>query len=190
MKKIFITSLSVLFLGSCTTFFAIQEVKEKVLDKVSLREKIDLLIEQIFIEEQAFKRIDIANDYEGLHEKKDREQLKEFLGVDPVTTEWCAAFVNAVLKEQGIEGTGSLVARSFTKWGDEVDEPKYGDIVVFPRGSSTWQGHVGFYVDHYTQNGEKYYIIIGGNQDDEVNFSDFKAKEALSVRRAPLGEVN
>lgn len=190
MKKIFITFLTITLLASCTSV-TINEVYKAVQEqRISYKEAIEILIREIFLEEQSFSRIDIANDYDGLHEERDREKLKQFLGVDPVTTEWCAAFVNAVLKEQGIEGTGSLVARSFTKWGDEVETPRYGDIVVFRRGNLSWQGHVGFYVDHYTQDGEVYYIVLGGNQSDEVNFSDFKAKEVLSVRRAPLGEIN
>ena len=60
-------------------------------------------------------------------------------------TPWCAAFVGAVLAECGLQGTGSLAARSYLKWGQEVtlDDARPGDVVVFWRGSKDgWQGHV------------------------------------------------
>ena len=31
---------------------------------------------------------------------------------------WCAAFVGACLERTGTAGTGSLLARSYLKWGD------------------------------------------------------------------------
>src|SRR6056300_1701000 len=92
-----------------------------------------------------------ARSLVGLDERQDTVQLARLMGVNPVRTEWCAAFVNAILNRQGIPGSESvssypLTARSFLDWGQEVDIPKYGDVVVFPRGNQGWQGHVGFYV--------------------------------------------
>jgi hypothetical protein len=63
----------------------------------------------------------------GLEEKTNRQELKEYTGVDPVRTEWCAAFVNAVLNESGIPGSESvseypLMARSFLTWGEKISK--------------------------------------------------------------------
>ena len=43
-----------------------------------------------------------AEQYVGLNEHIDRKQIKELVGVDPVRTEWCAAFVNFVLDIQDL----------------------------------------------------------------------------------------
>ena len=52
--------------------------------------------------------VQIAAEKIGLQEYRDRVELREYTGVDPVRTEWCAAFVNAVLNESGIEGSESV----------------------------------------------------------------------------------
>jgi len=133
-------------------------------------------------------KIDIAVRYLGFHERKNRKELKEFLGVDPVKIEWCAAFVNAVLGEKGLPGSETvsewpLTARSFLRWGVRVREPEVGDIVIFPRGTEEWQGHVGFYYGTEYKNGVKFYQILGGNQNDAVTIDLFPARSAISIRR-------
>ena len=35
----------------------------------------------------------LAVQYNGMHERTDRAELKELLDVDPVRTEWCAAYI-------------------------------------------------------------------------------------------------
>lgn len=127
--------------------------------------------------------------YYGLNETRDRELIKDIMGVDPVTTEWCAAFVNMVLLEERLPTSESvtsnyLLARSFLKYGEEVTEPQQGDIIVLPRGNSGWQGHVGFYSStSISANGTKMYNILGGNQNDAVNLKAFPASSVLSIRR-------
>lgn len=127
-----------------------------------------------------------ARKFYGLHEEKDRKQIKELVGVDPVRTEWCAAFANAVLDMQGIPGSESvseypLMARSFIRWGDkvEVEDIQRGDIVVFPRGDQGWQGHVGFYVN--TQDDK--WVVLGGNQDNTVSYGLYDPKKVIAIRR-------
>lgn len=129
-----------------------------------------------------------ANSLVGLHEKRDRTFLKSLMGIDPLKYEWCAAFVNMILKRSGIPGSDSvsdspLVARSFLQWGTEVTTPKYGDIIVFPRGRNRWQGHVGFYYGSVVKDNVKYYRILGGNQNNAVSYDLYPAKSALSIRR-------
>lgn len=125
----------------------------------------------------------------GLEERKDRTLLKEITGVDPVTTEWCAAFVNMVLLEQNLPTSASvsdhpLMARSFLTWGDQVTgEPEQGDIVIFERGNEGWQGHVAFYVSRTIVEGEVYFNVIGGNQNDKVSIDLYPANKLLGIRR-------
>lgn len=135
--------------------------------------------------------IDTADSMIGLEENKDRNELKEFLKVDPVDTPWCAVFVNAVLAEHGIEGSENRkLAKSFLNWGEEVTLPKEGDIVVFPRGNLTWQGHVGFYSHSVIRDGKEYYVILGGNQDNTVSYDYYPADEAIGIRRYQLSFAN
>jgi len=140
----------------------------------------------------------VAENYLGFSEKSNRSELREFMGVDPRVTEWCAAFANSVLREAGVSGSASvsenpLMARSFLEWGDPVDhrqeDPQPGDIVVFPRGRQSWQGHVGFFVDTVEVDGKTYWRILGGNQSNAVTVDLYSPARALAVRRAPQREV-
>jgi uncharacterized protein (TIGR02594 family) len=132
--------------------------------------------------------ITVASRYIGFHERRQRKELQTFLGVDPVRIEWCAAFINSVLAELGIPGSESvsdwpLTARSFLSWGRRVGHPEVGDVVILPRGTEAWQGHVGFYYGTEYVNGKKHYQILGGNQKDAVTIELFPAWQAISIRR-------
>lgn len=98
-------------------------------------------------------------------------------------TAWCAAFVGAMLARSGVKGTGSLLARSYLDWGLPValDNAKPGDIAVFKRGNSTWQGHVAFFV----ADKGKTIDVLGGNQSNAVNIKGYAASQLLGIRRAP-----
>lgn len=144
-------------------------------------------IDRSAITEKHPSQIVSAYSYYGWSEKTHRQKLEELVGVDPVEIEWCAAFVNAILTKEGIEGSDTvsefpLTAKSFMLWGEEVKTPQSGDIIVFPRGEP-WQGHVGFYVRTKVIDGVPNYLILGGNQDDSVNLSFYPASTALSIRR-------
>ena len=141
-------------------------------------------------------RVSVRNPiYQGIEfldytEKDDRSELKELTGVDPVRIEWCAAFANAILEKSGIPSNKDhkypLTARAFLDWGEAVEEPKMGDIVVFPRGNQGWQGHVGFYVKEQTIDGVLYYYILGGNQKNSVRVDLYRADRAIGIRRSSL----
>ena len=131
-----------------------------------------------------------AQPYVGLQERQNRTELKELVGVDPVRTEWCAAFVNAVLEIDSIPGSSSvsdnpLMARSFITWGSRVEraDVQRGDVVVFPRGNVSWQGHVGFYVETQSHNGRDYWVILGGNQANQVRYDLYSPDRAIAIRR-------
>lgn len=134
--------------------------------------------------------IDIASSMIGMHESYDRTALNEFMGIDPTITEWCAAFVNAVLREAGVPGSETvhskpLLARSFLHWGERIDrsEVTRGDVVIFPRGSEGWQGHVGFFYDSYVEDDIEYWLILGGNQGNSISISPYPRSRVIGVRR-------
>ena len=136
--------------------------------------------------------LDRAIDKIGLEERRDRQEIKSFVGVDPVRTEWCAAFVNAVLEESNIPSNKDhkypLTARAFLDWGETISKENIypGDIVIFPRGNQGWQGHVGFYIRTVIKDGKEYYAILGGNQSNKVSIELYPINSALGIRRYSL----
>lgn len=129
-----------------------------------------------------------AEQYIGLHERTDRAALKNLTGVDPVQTEWCAAFVNAILEKDGVPNLydlGSphpLLARQFLEYGTRVrkQDIQRGDLVIFPRGREGWQGHVGFYIG---EGPDGTWVILGGNQDNTVSYAYYDPEYAIGIRR-------
>lgn len=120
-----------------------------------------------------------ARSYIGLREYKGRSHNKKILhwwkliktsfGDDE--TPWCAAFVGGTLEEVGIRSTRSAMARSYDKWGFELDRPAVGCIITFWRGSpSSWKGHVAYVVGKDSQGR---LMCLGGNQSDAVNVKAF-----------------
>jgi uncharacterized protein (TIGR02594 family) len=101
------------------------------------------------------------------------------VGLDPRALAWCAAAMNASLAQVGLPGTGSLAAKSFLNYGNPVKEPQHGDIVVLYRGPRDGvYGHVG-YVDRINPDGSV--RVLGGNQSQGVNYSNFPAELRLPV---------
>ena len=94
---------------------------------------------------------------------------------------WCAAFVGACLERTGRGGTGSLLARSYLEWGEVLDRPRLGAVVVLTRGSDPAAGHVGFWVGETASA----HILVGGNQSDAVTVGAF-AKDRLLGFRWPV----
>lgn len=146
---------------------------------------------------------EIAYKYIGLHEAKNNEQIREFLkkysvkgdiAIDPANTAWCAAFVNACERASGNTGNGKLNARSFLTYGTMVyDKDKKlgnykqaipGDIVIFERGGSTWQGHVAYFRGFDKSSDGKILVrTLGGNQSDSVSVGWYDVRRLLGVRR-------
>jgi uncharacterized protein (TIGR02594 family) len=135
------------------------------------------------------KPISQAKNWVGYDARKDRAELSAFLSkgndkrVDPVYTAWCAAFMNAVLKSTGRDGTNSLMARSFLAYGTVVNTPQHGDIVVFKRGRSSASGHVAFFDGIEYIGNRKYIRAVGGNQNKAVTVALYPADRLLGIRR-------
>ncbi len=101
---------------------------------------------------------------------------------------WCSSFMNWVLAQVDIVGTGSALARSWLDWGQSLSEPQPGCIVVLSREDpSGWKGHVGFFVRIETDN----IILFGGNQLDEVRENKYPLQSVLGYRWPPnLGSIS
>lgn len=98
-------------------------------------------------------------------------------GSQPDSVPWCSSFVNFCIEQGGLAGTDSKRARSWVTWGEEIDSPRSGAIVVFSRGNSS-QGHVGFFAG---MNAGRL-LILGGNQSNAVNISEFSPTKILAIR--------
>lgn len=97
--------------------------------------------------------------------------------IDDSKMAWCSAYVNKKIQDAGGRGTRSPSARSWLRWGKETN-PFEGCIVVFKRGMSLWEGHVGFFI----KADYKYVYCLGGNQSNDVNISKFLKTSVLGYR--------
>jgi uncharacterized protein (TIGR02594 family) len=95
---------------------------------------------------------------------------------------WCAAFVNFCMEKEGYSHPNSLLARSWLKMGQRIDDPKPGDLVIFWRAKQkSWQGHVGFFIKEDKAKGLIY--VYGGNQGGAVCLKPFSKAHILGYRR-------
>jgi len=134
------------------------------------------------------KNITKAQRYVGLHARTNRQTVKAIIStphrpIDPVKIPWCAAFANAILRENNMATTDSLMARSFLNYGLVANKPIEGDIVVLKRGRGNVTGHVGFYVNSVTIDGRRYVAVLGGNQGRAINIAYYPANKVLGYRR-------
>lgn len=98
-------------------------------------------------------------------------------------TAWCGGFVGGVLAKAGL---GRHIPKSFPMaraWltaGTKLNNPAYGCVVVFWRGSRTGSsGHVGFVVGRDSRGN---LMVLGGNQSDQVNIMPFDKSRVLGYR--------
>lgn len=90
---------------------------------------------------------------------------------------WCSCFVNYCIQKAGGKGTRSAAARSWLSWGN-ASKGVEGDVVVLRRGTSSWQGHVGFLVE----KGTLYVKVLGGNQNNNVTVAKYLRAQVLGYR--------
>lgn len=120
---------------------------------------------------------------------------------------WCASFANFILKQCGISGTYSAMARSFLNFGQSIIKNRdfdtmrmrsfLGAILVFKRGNNPIFGHVCFFysadekiLDMTVKEFKKMYLQLnnyqlyglGGNQSDSVSIAKFKNSDLLDIR--------
>ncbi len=92
---------------------------------------------------------------------------------------WCAAFLGAMLKRSGHKPSGSLLARSYEKYGIHLEHPRLGCIVVLTRGRSSFLGHVCFWAGPGLGLGGNQ---SDGNQSDMVSIARFDPRKVLAYR--------
>ena len=106
---------------------------------------------------------------------RDKAGIK--LGGDDGVVPWCAIFVNAMLAQAGVKGSGSGMARSFasSKGFEKLAAPMVGCITVISSNRGPASGHVFFYTG---ENGICFQAL-GGNQDDGVSVAMFQKKRLV-----------
>lgn len=104
-----------------------------------------------------------------------------FPEIDDDETAWCAAAMGAWLKRAGYKPSGKLTARSYLDWGDpvELSDVREGDILILPRGNSSWQGHVTF----IARDVGAFFECVGGNQQNAVTRQRYPKNKILGIRR-------
>lgn len=134
---------------------------------------------------------DVALNYLGVREIPGKEnntiitnwyrRLKVAIYDDE--TPWCSTFVNFCALEAGYERTGKLNARSWLDCGREVElsAARQGDVLIFERGTSGWEGHVTFL--HTLDKTRQTASCLGGNQSDSVCLSNYSLAKLLGIRR-------
>lgn len=114
--------------------------------------------------------------------QENNERIVNYLlsvGIDgPDEIPWCSAFVNWVLAQNGMSGTGKGNAKSFVGYGKKAQEAEFGSIVVMNRGKDLSKGHVCFCVG----NALNYIYGLGGNQGDKVSIRTFKKDRIVDYR--------
>jgi uncharacterized protein (TIGR02594 family) len=104
-------------------------------------------------------------------------------------TAWCAAFVGWCLWKGGLPNTGSLMAKSYAKYGTDCD---LGETV--PRGAIlVWTRQGGGHVNFCLGDDGTYVTCIGGNQENGrgggVTISRRIKAQAVAARLPKSGAV-
>jgi len=91
-------------------------------------------------------------------------EARRYLGGNPTGRRslWCARFMNMVLEHTGHHGTGSDMANSFARYGQQISGPQVGAIAVMGRRGG---GHVGIITGVDTHGNP---IMISGNNGNRV----------------------
>jgi uncharacterized protein (TIGR02594 family) len=96
-------------------------------------------------------------------------------------TPWCGAFTGYIMASTGQKlPPEPLRARSWLAWGQALETPVAGCVVVLKRGNNPQQGHVGFFIQA-TKDGTAL-LVLGGNQGNRVSIQRFKTDNVLGFR--------
>lgn len=95
---------------------------------------------------------------------------------------WCSSFIHWCFGQCGVTGTGSALARSWLDWGQALERPAPGCVVVLWRESpESWKGHVGYYLRDDGQD----VVLLGGNQLGAVREHRYSRTTVLAYRWPP-----
>lgn len=97
------------------------------------------------------------------------------------STAWCGLAMAYAAAQAGWEHAprgNALWAQNWASWGNPVDAPMLGDVLVFTRRGG---GHVGLYVGE----DKACFHVIGGNQGDAVSIKRIARGRLFASRRCP-----
>lgn len=101
-------------------------------------------------------------------------------GEDDSKLPWCGAFTAYVLRNSGFDVPAQYAsAKAWATWGQRLQRPAPGCIVVFNRDGG---GHVGFVVG---EDAKGNLMVLGGNQGDAVNIRPFSVSRVVAYRYPP-----
>jgi len=120
----------------------------------------------------------VREDTRPGHSNPRVDEYLRTVGLGDDETAWCSAFVNWSVTQAGIPGTGRANARSWLHWGEAIVDCRLGAVAVFSRGSSSWKGHVSFYVGDNGGN----LLCLGGNQSNAVCVRPYARSRLLGLR--------
>lgn len=146
------------------------------------------------------RAVQYALSMKGLSENnpRDRQALMKYMRgekIDPQQTAWCAAFLNASMRQAGIKGAGNA-AGSWHKWGEGVKDftkVKGGDVLVnykYSSGTGMMGNHVIMIAGEpfKDKNGQWVVPTVQGNSSDMVKKGTMPLSQlksgAWDIRRA------
>lgn len=92
---------------------------------------------------------------------------------------WCSSFACYCMEKAGFKSTKNPWARSWLGWGQHLEKPEYGCVVVFWREKpSSWKGHVAFYQGEDKES----VFVLGGNHDNAVKVKAYPKSQILGYR--------
>lgn len=90
---------------------------------------------------------------------------------------WCGLFIAYCAHKAGVQVVNRpLWALNWAKYGTKVEEPMLGDILTFKRNGG---GHVGIYVGE----DNRFFHVLGGNQNNSVNVTRIAKSRLHQARR-------
>ncbi len=95
---------------------------------------------------------------------------------------WCAAAMGSWFKDCGIAIPAAnevARARAWADWGERLDKPKPGAVMVLRRGSDPSKGHVTLFERDL---GGGRFMGLGGNQGNAVDSDPFKHADVIAIR--------
>jgi len=95
---------------------------------------------------------------------------------------WCGLFMAVVAKRANKKvPKDPLWALNWGSFGHHVDNPAFGDVLVFTRRTSDGKtaGHVGLYI----AESKTHFHVLGGNQSDAVTFTTIPKSRLYTARR-------
>ncbi len=111
------------------------------------------------------------------------KEVQPFLGIDYTrdAVPWCGLAMGvAAVRAKWTPPRVCVRAKEWAKFGNArpLDKAELGNVLVFNRKGG---GHVGLYI----AEDDKSFHVLGGNQQDEVNFTRIDKKRLIAVRECP-----